>query len=88
MPNRVQPHISAAEADATTALPVPANATYTTRELARLLKVDPSTIRRWRTAQPPQGPPFISLSARHTIYRAADVHQWLEQRRVDPGEAA
>lgn len=41
---------------------------YTTDELATMLGVDPSTIRRWRTARPPQGPPFVRVSDRVTIY--------------------
>ncbi|MFP8903078.1 helix-turn-helix transcriptional regulator [Streptomyces atacamensis] len=60
---------------------------YRTEELARLLKVDPSTVRRWRTARPPQGPPFVKLSERVTLYSAADVRQWLADRRVDPKQA-
>lgn len=54
----------------------------------RLLGVDASTVRRWRTSRPPQGPPFVQLSERVTMYSAADVEQWLLNRRVDPGEAA
>jgi predicted DNA-binding transcriptional regulator AlpA len=61
---------------------------YSTEELAALLGVDPSSIRRWRTARPPQGPPFVKLSARRTLYSAGDVETWLRQRRVDPGRAA
>jgi predicted DNA-binding transcriptional regulator AlpA len=61
---------------------------YSTEELASLLGVDPSSIRRWRTSNPPQGPPFIRLSARVTIYSASDVETWLRNRRVDPEHAA
>jgi hypothetical protein len=61
---------------------------YTTEELAELLKVDASSIRRWRTAQPLQGPPFVRVSARRTIYSAADVEAWLDHRRVDPSAVA
>ncbi|WP_241028284.1 helix-turn-helix transcriptional regulator, partial [Streptomyces verrucosisporus] len=60
---------------------------YRTEELAHLLKVDPSTVRRWRTARPPQGPPFVKLSERVTLYSAADVRQWLADHRVDPEQA-
>ena len=61
---------------------------YTTEELAELLKIDASSIRRWRTAQPLQGPPFIRVSARRTIYSSADVAAWLDQRRIDPSAVA
>ncbi|MBO3682554.1 AlpA family transcriptional regulator [Streptomyces sp. NEAU-YJ-81] len=61
---------------------------YTTDELARLLKLDPSTLRRWRTARPSQGPPFVRLSGRVVLYSAADVRQWLAERRTVPGQAA
>ncbi|MDF9816633.1 putative DNA-binding transcriptional regulator AlpA [Streptomyces sp. SPB162] len=61
---------------------------YTTEEIARLLRVDASTVRRWRTARPPQGPPFVRLSERVVMYGAADVERWLADRRIDPGQAA
>ena len=59
-----------------------------TEELATLLGVDPSTIRRWRTARPTQGPPFVRLSSRVTVYSTSDVRRWLERRRIDPERAA
>lgn len=59
-----------------------------TEDLAELLDVDPSTIRRWRTARPVQGPPFIQISARVTKYRPEDVDEWLASLRVDPRLAA
>jgi len=49
----------------------------TTEALAQLLGVDASTVRRWRTSRPVQGPPFVQLSERVTMYAAADVEQWL-----------
>jgi hypothetical protein len=57
---------------------------YSTDELAELLGIDASSLRRWRTAEPLQGPPFVRVSARKTIYNAADVEAWLASRRVDP----
>ncbi|MCW8096889.1 helix-turn-helix transcriptional regulator [Streptomyces tauricus] len=56
----------------------------TTEQLARLLNVDPSTMRRWRTARPPQGPPFVRLSQRVVLYSNHDVEQWLRQHRTVP----
>ena len=58
-----------------------------TEELAELLDVDPSTIRRWRTLQPLQGPPFIQISDRVVKYATADVELWLSARRVYPQAA-
>ena len=56
----------------------------TTEQLARMLGVDPSSVRRWRTSTPVQGPPFIRMSDRVVKYRRADVERWLNSRRVDP----
>ncbi|WP_308122934.1 helix-turn-helix transcriptional regulator [Streptomyces poriferorum] len=61
-----------------------ANAWYSTRELAACLRVDTSTLRRWRTARPPQGPPFVSVSERVVMYSAVDVEEWLRRRRTIP----
>ncbi|MCH6171747.1 helix-turn-helix transcriptional regulator [Pseudonocardia alaniniphila] len=60
---------------------------YSTEELAELLGVDPSSVRRWRTAQPPQGPPFVKVSPRRTIYSITDVEVWLRKQRIDPSPA-
>lgn len=61
---------------------------YTTEEVADLIGVDPSTLRRWRTGNPVQGPPFVRLTSRVTMYSVPDVRAWLASRRVDPGQAA
>lgn len=61
---------------------------YTTEQVADLIGVDPSTLRRWRTMTPLQGPPFVPLSSRVVEYSVGDVEQWLRSRRVVPGEAA
>jgi hypothetical protein len=60
----------------------------TTEDLARILGVDSSTVRRWRTSVPLQGPPFVQLSERVTMYSSCDVEEWLRSRRIDPSEAA
>lgn len=61
---------------------------YTTDEVAALLGVDPSTLRRWRTMSPPQGPPFVPLTSRVTMYSIPDVQAWLAAVRVDPAQEA
>lgn len=61
---------------------------YGSNELAELLHVDASTIRRWRTARPPQGPAFVQISDRVFMYNSDDVEKWLTSRRFDPGEVA
>lgn len=60
---------------------------FSTSELADFLGVDPSSLRRWRTARPPQGPPWVKVSDRVTVYRRTDVEDWLRARRTDPQAA-
>ncbi|MFF7337421.1 helix-turn-helix transcriptional regulator [Streptomyces sp. NPDC008163] len=64
------------------------NAWYSASDLAARLRVDSSTLRRWRTARPPQGPPFVAVSARVIMYSAVDVEEWLHSRRTDPRREA
>ncbi|UGQ10901.1 helix-turn-helix domain-containing protein [Yinghuangia sp. ASG 101] len=61
---------------------------YETDDVAALLDIDPSTLRRWRTLTPPQGPPFVQFSNRVTKYSVPDVQAWLASRRFDPAKAA
>jgi hypothetical protein len=61
---------------------------YSSHEVAELLHVDASTIRRWRTSHPPQGPAFIRVSNRVYVYNSNDVATWFASRRVDPGGGA
>ncbi|MFJ6619630.1 helix-turn-helix transcriptional regulator [Kitasatospora sp. NPDC091335] len=60
---------------------------YTAEELAPLLKVDPSTLRRWRNAKPPQGPPFVRLANRTVVYSIPDTQAWLLSHRIVPAES-
>ena len=60
------------------------NSWYTTSELADLLGLDASSLRRWRTAQPPQGPPFVRISPRRILYSSQDIANWLQTRRTTP----
>ncbi|CAG6394732.1 hypothetical protein SCOCK_290068 [Actinacidiphila cocklensis] len=46
--------------------------------VVRLLRVDPSSVRRWRAERPPQGPPFLRLSDRVVLYDDND----LKERRL------
>lgn len=73
--------------DKSAALSSPSLKLMSTEELAELLDVDPSTIRRWRTSLPMHGPPFIQISERVVKYATTDVQRWLSARRVMP-EAA
>ncbi|MEU1954047.1 helix-turn-helix domain-containing protein [Nocardia rhamnosiphila] len=61
---------------------------YSTAELAVLLGIDPSSLRRWRTANPPYGPAFVRVSARVVKYAAEDIEVWLRAKRTDPAELA
>ncbi|WP_328806668.1 helix-turn-helix domain-containing protein [Streptacidiphilus fuscans] len=60
---------------------------YTTDELADVLGVDASTLRRWRRVQPPQGPPFIEVAPRLYRYNATDVEAYLWAKRTDPAKS-
>lgn len=66
--------------------PLLTNSWYSTSDLAAFLRVDASTLRRWRTAQPPQGPPFVTVSERVVMYSALDVEEWLRRRRTVPAK--
>lgn len=52
---------------------------YTTAEMARMLKVDPSTLRRWRRQNPPRGPKAKRLSDRSWRYYHSDFIEWLNR---------
>ncbi|MFD7520531.1 helix-turn-helix transcriptional regulator [Streptomyces niveus] len=73
---------------ADTQLSLLANAWYSTNDLASHLRIDTSTLRRWRTARPPKGPPFVSVSDRVVMYSAIDVEEWLHSRRTVPHRKA
>jgi hypothetical protein len=60
---------------------------YTTEEVAQMLHVDASSLRRWRTARPPQGPPFVQISDRVVRYSRTDVEAYMRAKRVDPTAA-
>ncbi|MFJ1642739.1 MULTISPECIES: helix-turn-helix domain-containing protein [unclassified Streptomyces] len=64
------------------------SAWYSTSDLAACLRVDSSTLRRWRTARPPQGPPFVAVSERVIMYSALDVEKWLHSHRTVPRREA
>lgn len=77
--------ITAAVVDSTTG---PADNFLSTKDLASLIHVDPSTLRRWRNAEPPAGPPFTRLSPGVVVYNLVDVHLWIARGRIDPAERA
>jgi len=57
-----------------------ANELLSQRQVALRLGVSARTIEGWRARG--VGPPFLRLSARAVRYRAVDLEQWLDQRRV------
>lgn len=56
-----------------------ANAYLTEPEVARLLNVEPRTIRLWRRTR---GLPHIRLTGKVVRFKPADVDEWLTSRRV------
>ncbi|MGW4246725.1 helix-turn-helix domain-containing protein [Nocardia sp. NPDC004722] len=57
---------------------------YTTGEVARILGVDASTVRRWRRGEPAEGPGFIRISDRVTMYPERDLEVYLAARHTIP----
>ena len=60
---------------------------YTTKEMAKILKVDPSTLRRWRRLKIPKGPKATCISERTWRYYHADFVEWMNGRRNAVGAA-
>jgi hypothetical protein len=63
------------------------DAFYTTEEMAKILRVDPSTLRRWRRLTKPKGPTATPISERTWRYYHADFAEWLNRRRNPVGAA-
>ncbi|NQE87579.1 helix-turn-helix domain-containing protein [Nocardia terpenica] len=61
---------------------------FTTRQAAKVLGVDASSLRRWRTADPPYGPAYVRVSPRVVMYSGADIEAFLRAHRTDPAAAA
>jgi len=55
----------------------------TETEAARVLKVSPRTLRRWRAVG--EGPPWTRLGPRQVRYRRAALLRWLEENEKAPG---
>jgi DNA-binding transcriptional MerR regulator len=51
----------------------------TDEQAARILSVEPRTLRLWRNSR---GLPFIRITSKVIRYRLADLNQWLAERRV------
>lgn len=76
--------LPASQEDSSTTADLLHSGWYTTEDVADLIGVDSSTLRRWRTSTPLQGPPFVRLTSRVTMYSVPDVQAWLASRRIDP----
>ncbi|MEG8181941.1 helix-turn-helix domain-containing protein [Nocardia terpenica] len=57
---------------------------YTPAQVAELLGVDTSTLRRWRRTEPVRGPGFIRLSERVALYPESDIETYLRARHITP----
>lgn len=52
----------------------------TTDEVAELIRVDISTLKRWRAAG--KGPSYIRIGEDKILYRRATIETWLDERTV------
>jgi hypothetical protein len=57
----------------------------TANETAKLIRSSRGGLAAARCKRSPNTPPFIRLG-RRILYRRAEVMEWLESRRVDPGQ--
>ncbi|TPG13181.1 helix-turn-helix domain-containing protein [Sphingomonas oligophenolica] len=57
----------------------------TTAETAPRLRINASTLERWRGAS--KGPAWLRLGGR-IYYQETDVEAWIERQRVDPEAGA
>ncbi|WP_280403904.1 helix-turn-helix transcriptional regulator [Nocardia brasiliensis] len=57
---------------------------YTTGEVAEIIGVDTSTLRRWRRESPARGPGFVRISDRVAKYPESDLEAYLEARHITP----
>ncbi|GAB2727702.1 helix-turn-helix domain-containing protein [Nocardia thraciensis] len=59
---------------------------YTPAEVAKLLGVDTSTLRRWRRATPAQGTGIHSSVGTGREISASDLEEYLESRHIRPAQ--
>ena len=55
------------------------------RKAAEYLKISRITLRKWRVNKEKKSPPYYVLANRFIQYDTAELDQWLESCRVDPG---
>ena len=55
--------------------------------MAKMLKADPSTLRRWRRLKEPEGPTATRITDRSWRYYHVDFIEWLN-KRGQPMDAA
>jgi len=54
-----------------------------TEEVSAIIRVPVGTLRRWRSQEPPVGPPSFSLNGFRVVYRKSKVREWiLHQEKV------
>lgn len=61
----------------------PMDNTFTPTEVARILKVSERTLARWRTANPPTGPAFVTIGA-SVRYPQSTLVEWVESNITMP----
>ena len=56
--------------------------TLSTRDAAKVLGVEPTTLKKWRLEG--RGLPWVEVSSRKAVYRRKDLEQFLDERTRRP----
>ncbi len=59
-----------------------------TEEVSAIIRVPVGTLRRWRSQQPPVGPPCFSLNGFRVVYRKSKLLEWVLQQEASAGRAS
>jgi hypothetical protein len=59
-----------------------------TEEVSAIIRVPVGTLRRWRSQEPPVGPPSFPLNGFRVVYRKSRLREWLLEQEERAGRAS